>query len=98
LLEPVDAAPPECKLVVGTSVKVCTDCLQKNCCVVINTCLNDKECDALNACINDCGARLGRGDAGVACVRECTNARPDAASGVLDLFECESNRCMTECK
>ena len=98
LLEPVDAAPPACKLAVGSGVKVCDDCLQKNCCVAVNTCLNDKSCDALNACIADCGTRLGRSDAGVACVKDCVAARPDAAPAVNDLFECESTRCDTECK
>ena len=98
LLEPVDAPPPACKLGVGSGVKVCDDCLQKNCCVAVNTCLNDKQCDALNACIAKCGTRLGSGDAGVACVRQCLSARPDAAPAVNDLFECESTRCNTECK
>jgi hypothetical protein len=98
-LEPAEAAPPPaCKLVESTTSKVCNDCLQKNCCVVINTCLNDKQCDALNACIADCGMRLGMNDAGVACVKDCIAQRPDAAPAVNDLFECESTRCDLECK
>ncbi len=99
-LEPVDAAPAECKIVPGASTgdKVCDDCLQKNCCVVINTCLNDKECDALNTCIAKCGMRLGMSDAGVQCVKQCIAARPGAKQAVEDFFGCEAMRCDTECK
>ena len=98
LLEPADAAPPACKLVTGTGVKACDDCLQASCCVVINACFDDKACEALNACIADCGASLGRTDAGAQCVRDCVNARPDAGPMVLDLMDCESTRCGSDCK
>jgi hypothetical protein len=102
VLEPIeqpDSAPPECKLVVGTGVKVCDDCLQRSCCLVINDCFSDKSCEALNGCINQCGVSYGTtSDAGVQCVRQCVKDKPDAAAKVLDLRDCESTRCGSDCK
>ena len=99
-VEPVEAAPPTCKLPSGVSTgrKVCDDCLLKSCCTVINTCFDDKLCDALNKCINDCGSTFGRSDAGAQCVRDCNKGREAASTKELDLLTCENERCGTDCK
>jgi hypothetical protein len=100
-VEPVDAAPPPCKLPsgLGTGRKACDDCLLKSCCIVINTCFDDKKCEDLNDCINECGSMLGFGDAGAQCVRGCNkDVEESVSTKVLDLLTCQSERCGTDCK
>ena len=95
-----DAAPTQCTIVKGitTGVKVCDDCLQKNCCGVINACYTDKGCEALNLCITNCGKTLGTGDAGAQCTRDCAKGKDPEATKLLDMLTCENERCGTDCK
>ena len=100
VIEQQDAAPPECKIVSTaiTGVTVCDDCLQKRCCVTINTCFTDKGCVALNNCIEDCNSKFGPTDAGGQCIRTCAAGKDPEATKLLDLKTCENDRCGTDCR
>jgi hypothetical protein len=82
----------------STGRKTCDDCLLASCCVVITTCFSDASCTEMNACMNDCGQKYGRTDEGSACVRECASKDAKAAEKLLDMLDCESDRCGTKCK
>lgn len=100
VIEPQDAAPPECTIVGGavTGVKICDDCLQKRCCVTINACFTDNGCVALNGCIENCNSQFGPTDAGAQCIRTCAKGKDTEATKLLDLKTCENDRCGTDCR
>jgi hypothetical protein len=82
----------------STGVKTCDDCLQKRCCTVIVTCFDDKACTTMNDCMNACRQKHGTTDAGADCTRGCAEKDNAAAEKLLDMLECQSSRCGTECK
>jgi hypothetical protein len=97
---PADAGGGTCSLPsdLSTGVKTCDDCLQKRCCTVIVTCFDDQACTDMNDCINACRTKHGIGDAGADCTRGCAEKDNAAAEKLLDMMECQSSRCGTECK
>lgn len=99
-IEPAETAPPACTLASSfkTGVKVCDDCLEKSCCLVIKTCFGDKPCSDLNDCYNGCNSKHGRTDAGAQCVRDCATGKEEAATKLYDMLECQSSRCLADCK
>lgn len=83
---------------IKSGVKKCDDCLLKSCCVVINNCYGDPACEKMNNCLTSCRTELGLGDAGADCARECAKKDAKAAEKLLDMLDCQSGRCGTECK
>lgn len=80
-----------------TGVAKCDDCLQSKCCQAITDCISNTDCKALNDCYAGCGS-LGRGDAGVQCVRDCLKQHPKSGTKFQGALECESSSCGTVCK
>ena len=50
--------------------------------------------------MNNCGTKFGRTDAGADCVRQCATGKDKeaAAAKLVDMLDCENNRCGSFCK
>jgi hypothetical protein len=97
---PVDAGGGTCKLPDGISSgrQTCDDCLLKRCCTAIVTCYDEPACEEMNDCITSCRQKHGIGDAGADCARDCAEKDKGAAEKLLDMLDCQTNRCGAECK
>ncbi|MBS2012770.1 MAG: hypothetical protein JST00_07785 [Deltaproteobacteria bacterium] len=99
--EPSDTGPADagaCVLAARTGKASCDECLTTRCCTVINACLDDPPCDRVNTCYAGCN-RLGpQTDAGVQCVRDCVAGKDREAAMLLEMLECQNQRCGTLCK
>jgi hypothetical protein len=96
---PADAGGGTCALPDGlTSGRAtCDGCLLKRCCLAFKTCFDDPKCADMNDCLDTCQKKLGITDAGADCARTCAEQDKTAAEELLDMRDCQSNRCGTEC-
>lgn len=99
-VKPAEAGGGTCALPDGVSTgrKSCDDCLTKRCCQAIVTCYDDPKCEEMNACLTNCRKKYGIGDAGADCARTCAEKDNATAEKLLDMLDCNSTRCGTECK
>jgi hypothetical protein len=93
---PIEAGYEPCALVATPNRPSCADCLQRNCCITVNTCFADPRCKAVDDCMRDCEQRFGRPDA-ADCVRACGNADLEASQKILDMVDCQFERCPLAC-
>jgi hypothetical protein len=101
--EPVtvaDAGGGTCQFPEGITSgrQVCDDCLVKRCCQAFVTCYDDPKCEEMNNCLTTCRKKFGIGDAGADCARTCAEKDNATAEKLLDMLDCQSTRCGTDCK
>jgi hypothetical protein len=97
---PIEAGGGTCKLPDGLSSgrQTCDDCLLERCCQTIVACYDDPACEEMNDCLTTCRKKHGISDAGADCTRACAEKDEATAEKLLDMLDCQSNRCATECK